>query len=649
MVPGWLWMAVGSVLVGLTVAAAAQSDRDRGKSAGKAVGERYGSRDAVESLIFQPLSSDKKMETVDGQLFDAKVECIAHAEFMRVSFAPSSANDLQFVAVELDRDLDGRREYSTMVPGPIAAVCTNGALVCDPGTTTNCRGKQWRATSGGLIADDVAKDQLGGCYCFNNSCGAGLLGTNSRQVLGDLGSGIATALQREFPRLSVGSAQQVDATTMQFYGQSSGCGHDTRPEQYFGTPEAIRPAGEAAATDPSSTYYQLTHSNVATEKNVTEQHCDVRRVIELRDMALDVSSVLTFNGGDNVTMTSCGARCVDIQIGRPGNDYLSASCGSHSDVATWTLNRPDMIESAVLTLVSFDDYVSSVFDESQVVYSEPAGWDGLTQRCGENRNRGTRMPNVDVTTYLSSKAPGSTWRWRNTIWLADDGDGRSVLRLRFHEDCEFEREFVDDGCSALQANVACTWRDETVDSVQTYRDYYATGLSPLPSSREVTRGSCRQRFTRDWWTRNKTYACDGAPRQFDTRFSTERYAVISSTFNKDTGAFEDQRTEPDGMQTRHSMTAPLPPSDETSCQRMCKTRKPRPGQAMGQMGSTGQLNPSSPAWDYTYRDCMAADVCPLDPGEDVVSACNCDSNFMEAVTLMQTIRMTAQDMQCNPP
>lgn len=639
-------LVIGTVLVGLTVAGFAQSDRDRGKTAGKAVGDRYGSPAAVESLIYAPLSSDAKMETVDGQQFDAKVECTAQAEFMRVSFAPSTANDLQFVAVELDRDLNGSREYSTMVPGPIAAVCTNGAIVCDPGTTTNCRGRKWRAESGALVAEDVAKDQLGGCYCFNNSCGAGLLGTNSRQVLGDLGSGIATALQREFPRLSVGSAQQVDATTMQFYGQSSGCGPDSRPEQYFSTPEALRPAGEAAATNPSSTYYQLTHSNVATEQNITEAHCDVRRMVELRT-AFEMDEVLTFNGGSHVETTSCGERCIDIRMGRDGDHYLRG-CGHHADQGSWTLHKPELIESAVLTYVNYDDFISVIFDDTNLVWSVPTGDFGTTP-CRENGDRGARTPNVDVGGYLRAKAPGAEWKWKTVTTWADKGHGWAILRLRFNEDCELDREYIDDGCSTLQANVHCTWRDETVDSVQTYRDHYSTGLSPLPSSREITRGACRQRITRDWWTRSKTYTCEGAPRPFDTSFSTERYSVISSTFNKDTGAFEDQRTAADGSRSRHSMTAPLPPPDDSSCQRMCKTRKPRAGRSMGERGSTGQLNPSTPAWDYTYRDCTETDVCPIGTGEEIVSACNCGSNFLEAVTMMQTIRMTAQDMQCNPP
>jgi hypothetical protein len=221
--------------------------------------------------------------------------------------------------------------------------------------------------------------------------------------------------------------------------------------------------------------------------------------------------------------------------------------------------------------------------------------------------------------------------------------------VRLAEDCEVDREVIDDGCSTLQADVDCTWRDETVDGVQTYRDYYATGLSPLPSSREVSRGACRKRLTRDWWTRDKTYACEGSPRRFDASFSSERYAVISSTFDKDTGAFEDLRTAPDGTQSRHAMTTPLPPPDDASCQRMCKTRKPRPGQSMGETGSTGHLNPSPPAWDYTYRDCTEDDVCPVGAGEDVVSACNCNGNFAEAVSMMQTIRMAAQDLQCTAP
>lgn len=643
-----LWL-VCTALAALTVAAWAQTDTARGKASGQAVGERYGSREAMEGLVFQPLQSDRKMRTMDGREFDAHVACQAQAEFMRVSFAPSAAHDLRLVSIEIDRDLDGTREYAAVIPGPIAAVCTNGAVVCDPGTTAHCRGRLWRSTSGTLVADDVAQDQLGGCYCFNDSCGAGLLGINSRQVLGDLGSGIASALQRDYPRLAIGSADPVDATTMRFYGQASGCGPDAHPEQYYSTPEQIRAQGAAAATTPGTLYSRLVHSEVADQTGRTQQQCDVRRTVELRDKPLDIGSVLAFTGGSTVTTASCGARCLDITLGRPGDNYYDANCDTGHDEASWTLRRPEMIESAVLTYVSYDDWFSVVFDDTHIVWSDPAGWDGSSRLCPENDQRGPKIPNVDVTGYLRAKPAGATWTWRNTTWWNDKGEGWAVLRLQFAQDCELDRESIDDACGALESNVQCTRRDESIDGVPVYRDYYATGLAPLPSSRELTRGSCRVSLTRDYWEKQRTYVCEGGSRPFDASASRERYEVVSSTFDPATGHFEDLRTQADGVQSRHALSTALPPPQDASCQRMCKTRKPRPGQAMGAAGSTGTLNPAAPAWDITYRDCSEADVCPLGPDEEIVSACNCDSSFLEAVSVMQTIRMSAQDTQCVAP
>lgn len=643
-------LLVAGVLTLTSVAGAwAQTARDQGRDAGKMVKERYGNGAAVESLIFQPLGSDKKMETVDRQPFDAKLQCPAQQEFMRVSFAPTSANDLQVVAVELDRDLNGSREYSTAFTGPYAAVCTNGMVVCDAGSTNNCRGRKWRVSSGALVVDDVASDQLGGCYCFNDSCGAGLLGSNSAKVLDDLGSGIAVAMQDEYPRLSIGNARTVDATTRVFYGQSSGCSADSAPEQYYKNPEQIRPAGQAAASDPTSLYSRLSNSDIAHEKELTEQQCSIRRNIELKTRPFDVNEILTLNSGTHTSATSCGPRCYDVTVGRTGNNYLKANCGNYVDTASWTLHKPELIESAVLTYLSYDDYFSVVFDDRFIVWSDPAGTDGLTRYCGENGARGSRYPNVDVTAYLRAKPPESSWTWRNSTWWNDKGEGWAVLRIVLAENCEFDQEYVDNACAALDANMACSWRDETVDTAATRQNYYSTGLSQLPSSRTFSRGSCSLSFTRDYWEKQRVYTCEGAQRQFDGKAAADRYSVVSSSFDSTTGQFQDMRTDGSGAKTYYSMSTPLPPPEATGCQRMCKTRKPRAGQSMGESGSTGKLNPSAPAWDYTYRECDASDVCPLEAGEEVAAACDCQSNFAAAVSMMQSIRMTQQDMQCTAP
>lgn len=645
-------LLVAGVLTLASVAGVwAQTARDQGRDSAKSVKNRYGSSTDVESLMFQPLGSDKKMETVDGQPFDAKLQCPAQQEFMRVSFAPSAANDLQVVAVELDRDLNGSREYSSAFTGPYAAVCTNGMVVCDPGTTNNCRGRKWRMDSGNLRVDDVASDQLGGCYCFNNSCGAGLLGTNSAKVLDDLGSGIAVAVESEYPRLAIGSAKAVDATTRVFYGQSQSCGPDSAPEQYYKNPEQIRTAGQAAAADPNTLYSRLANSDAANEKGVTNEHCEIRRNIDLRGSDPALADALTLNSGAYVTVYACGPRCYDILMGRTSSDYLQAkNCGSYSEQSTWTVNRPDLIQSAVLRYVSFDDYLSVVFDDSLIVWSHPANWPGTPRLCGENKSgRGAFVVASDVTAYLGGKPAGGNWTWRNTITWENGGDGYSVLRVLLNEECDFDRETINDGCTALDANMSCAWRDESVDTVQTRRDYFSTGLSPLPSSRTLSRGSCSRSYTRDFWEKQRVYTCEGAARQFDGQAAADRYSVVSSSFDTTTGQFQDMRTDSTGAKTYYTMSTPLPPPDTVTCQRMCKTRKPRAGQSMGESGSTGKLNPSAPAWDYTYRDCDAADVCTLGPGEELASACDCQSNFAAAVTMMQSIRMTQQDMQCTAP
>jgi hypothetical protein len=58
------------------------------------------------------------------------------------------------------------------------------------------------------------------------------------------------------------------------------------------------------------------------------------------------------------------------------------------------------------------------------------------------------------------------------------------------------------------------------------------------------------------------------------------------------------------------------------------------------------LNDTGVAWNYNYKNCSAG-ACPLAAGEEMVSACNCQSNFAQAAAMMQTIRMVKQDQVCS--
>ena len=53
--------------------------------------------------------------------------------------------------------------------------------------------------------------------------------------------------------------------------------------------------------------------------------------------------------------------------------------------------------------------------------------------------------------------------------------------------------------------------------------------------------------------------------------------------------------------------------------------------------------PSPPLADLVV---IRASVCPLGPGEEIVSACGCLDDFPEAVVMMQTVRLAGADLAC---
>lgn len=630
----------------LSIAALAILSTALAQDSGNQVREKYGSREGIQQFLFQPMTTDAPMQTVDGDDFDANFECKATGEFMRIAFVPSAQNDLQTVAVEMDRDMNGSREYLTSIPGPLAAVCANGAVRCQAGSTENCQGLKWIASAGTLTTELVATKELGGCYCFNNSCGAGLLGNNSRQVLGDLGAGIANAMQKEYPRIAVGSGKQVDASTMVFYGQDGACGGTERPEQHYGSPETAAAEGAAAGSDPNSLYYKMANSPAANDYAHKSANCTINRQVTSESYwnPLAMDARVTPNGG----VTGCGDGCFLLLAGRSdAGNYLSmGGCGMHTETAIVTINRPSLLQSAILERVGFDDWLR-IWIGNDIVYNVDPNWTYPGPRCGENGSRGTRHPGIDLTSYFSGLSPGEQVQVRVEVSVADKGEGFADIRFRFGADCRVASESVNNGCATLEQNMACTLRDENVDSVFTYRSYSSTGVSPLPSEREFFAPGCSYKLTRDWWVKKREYSCEGEGDEFDVSYAEDRYQVISSSYDADTGAFTDRRVAEDGTVSSHAMTTPLVPKAPTECQPMCKTRKPRPGPHLREDGtSSSELNVTGPAWDYTFYECEQSNICPAGAGEEVIKTCNCNDSFMEAVTVMQSIRMMTQDAQC---
>ena len=638
----------------LTVAAGVYADanRDRGKAAGQSVLDKWGTPKALTDNAMTPLASGEQMKTVDGTKgFGATMSCPGAKRFLKMTIVPNGSGDIDGIALSLDTNLDGTPDQNSTLMGPFGALCDNGVVQCSAGTMNNCNYKRWQASPTGISLNpnngggtpNTVQD-MGACYCFNNSCGNGLLLRNAEKVLNDLGTGVALAMQASTPRFAMSKSSMVDSTSAEFFGQQSGCGVDQAPEQYYKNTGALQAKGAANMSDPNSTYNKILSSPNAAGHNSTTQSCQVNRNITM-DGYWNAGVLTASFSGDGFAQ-ACGDGCMRMMVGKEGNNYLNASCGLYTAAATVTVSRPELIQSATLIQASYDDWLR-VRMNGTIVWNADSGWTSESARCGENGNRGTKYPNTDLTSWFRNTPAGGTLQVRQDTSWDDKGEGWAIIEVRFGQDCKAATETIDNACSPQESDPNCTLRDETVDSTQTIQGFSRTGLTPLPSTKDYTFGSCKQTFTREFFQKKRTYTCPASASPYNMEAAQKRYDSVHSSFDTTTGNFTDKQYSNGTYSTSGQQLKNLPPPDAVqACPMVCRTSKPRPGVSVGENGPVNKLNPNGPAVDYTYRECTESNVCPLEAGESIATPCGCRNNFGEAAAAMQTIRQVSEDSVC---
>lgn len=643
-------LAVACVCV---TAALAQTERDRGKASAQSVLERWGTEQKLNDAAMEPMSSAKPMTSVDGtRSFDSQVACAGSQQFLQLTLFPTASNDIGRFAVDLDANLDGAVDQHALIAGPFAAACVNGMVQCTAGTSTACRYFQWRMSGSavGLSAtrtdgQPVTQADLGGCYCFNSACGAGLLTRNSQKVLDDMGTGIGVAVQEAQPRLSISRSQMVDAVTAQFFGQIGSCGADQRPEQYFQNTGALPAAGQAAAADPNSTYHKILASPLAQGHGANEPSCTVaRRFTFAQSYRTDVVSASFSRDG---SVQSCGDGCTRIVLGSSAG--LSGDCGLQSETATITVHHPELITSARVVSTTWADY-ERIFVNGSKIWESSASWSGSGPKCIDHGPAGTATPNLDVTGAFTSVAAGGMLT--AGISFTWHGTGRGIVNIDVHarQDCSIASEGIEDQCTAQENDHSCRLHEESVDGTVTVRGYSNTGASVPETTRTVGVDACQIPVTRPFFDKQRTYTCATAGSAYNVDDAVRRYNAVHGSLNTSTGAFTDTTKGSSGTWSNSSSAISTLPQDEVDgCVRMCKTRKPRPGTAMPEGGAVNDRNATGVAWDYTYRQCAVGNTCPTEAGEEIVEACDCRNNFGQAAAMMQLIRQTQQDALCTAP
>ena len=649
---------------GLSVSWAQTGMDQRGQAAADQVLQSVGTGDKLNANGMQPLATDKPMQTVDGtQQFNAKTSCRASKQFMRITILPDSSSDISTVTVDVDPTFTGAVTNSAVLTGPFAAVCNNGLVQCDANSFSNCHYKQWQANAAAqsIGLADVGPEQLGACYCFNNSCGNNLLWVNSAKVLNDLGSGIALELNKLWPRLSVGRSDQLDAVTLVYYGQNASCGADASPEQYYSHAQDLASAGAAAVMQPGTVANFMASTPAATGTSVGSLQCSINRNVALDEVTRDgIVSLLSMTRGQWLPSWQASVRpgcdpsnCIDFVVG--DNSLHVYDSGSQSVCRVWTdsmllnIARPDRVTSATLWKAQFDDYGQAWVGKTLAFTSAPQ-WTAAggfpSSSCETSQDHFFGL-NIDVTPEFTRSS--GTLQVTSDTAVGGQGDGASYYEVRVNPGCQLGAETIANGCTAAENNKNCEVWEEWVDGVQTVRDGLTTGLGPLPSAKTLTGTTCSMSTgARNWWTTTRTYKCTSSTSPYDFSDVVQRRQTVTGSLDPSTGTYTDRVVNADGTVANPNGAVTLPPARPVSCQRTCKTRVPRPGDAVGLTGPQSTLNATGVAWTFNYKNCSSDGVCPLDPGEEVVSACDCQSNFAQAAAMMQTIRMVKEDQACAP-
>lgn len=650
------WLLAGLLAGSAVTSQGAEPDADaRGAAAAASARSVFGNEQGLVTHGIEPLSAERPMRTVDGQAFEAGLACRSSQQFLRVTMLPSGSDIGRFV-VDLDTNLDGSTDQHLNFNGPFAGVCSNGVIRCSAGSWDNCHFYQWETGGGTLALAEVSQQQLGACYCFNASCGNNLLAVNSQKVVSDLGTSVLTAAQQILPR--VASTRTVaDALSIQFIGQQGSCGIDDSPEQYFRRPNEMAGAGLAALAVPGTVANFISGTTAARERGIASLRCEINREIGAHEVRK--SDILNFLSATRGHVEDCGPGCLRFLLGQEGNNYYGHNerCTVFEEALRLEVLRPERISAFRLYRVTYDDHIV-LAQGDQVLYSRihsldwPDPVNGLPRpfprfpSCERSDNWDLAV-NVNLLPALQSVG---VHELRARTAVGGEGDAAFFLEARVNESCELGAEEIVDGCTGAAGNPRCRLKNEWVDGVQTVANFLTTGLGPLASSRTVGASCSINTGNRAWWRTEREYDCQAeSSTPLVVSAAAERYESIHGSIDLGSGAYTDRIRNADGSSMTLASSIPvLNERGSDACTPTCRTRKPRPGANVATSGPTTEQNVTGVAWDFSFKDCEGG-TCPVEQDEEVVGACDCHNNFAQAVSLMQTIRLVAEDASCEVP
>jgi hypothetical protein len=612
----------------------------------------YGTGAALNESGLKPITQAAPLKNVKGTTNLGQVSFMQSTDkpLLRVTMIPNLATgDIAALAIEQDLNATGVIDYTASFGGGgvmISGVCSNGAILCSPGTYSNCIYEKWEADANGGITTSsrqgtpTAQNDLFNCYCFNNHCsrfnnsGALNLGRIEQELAGSL---LATFMDKR-PDLIVSSVSANDSTVSYFGTKSQSM---SKVDGYTAPRKANRdysniPVLTANTPDLSFGYYGDSGGLDAAAATENAAMATIPNSLYSIVNNLQKNSGSTVSTCTNIRNNLLYSKTVSSSApisGTASSDHWVYSRLNSTDQRTFTVEfagagqgSPN-VYSGLVTIGSVAPPTSASaleFATSSVSYTCPYNYGGQSGTATGFWAPGLTMP--------SGWSPGSLimgWPGVQTFGVGP---------------CSFYAEYTEEGmnesfinaCNAYETDAKCKIQEEMWDGRPYIANYLKTGFQMAQICNDYPGVIRSYRICKPWMKQKRTYVCD---RSTDTNFDAYLTALQPKI-----KANRDAVVEPTGLPT------------SPTCEISCKTKMVRKDTEIRNLGVESDVkvegSVTQNAYDYYVKQCSVlngSNVCPVDAsaGETIVKDCGCLNEFGEALAQSDAINKAANDATCS--
>ncbi|MDF5083449.1 conjugal transfer protein TraN, partial [Vibrio parahaemolyticus] len=189
---------------------------------------------------------------------------------------------------------------------------------------------------------------------------------------------------------------------------------------------------DAVQTDPNLLTQSFPGCESQGEGSPNYLQCDrLNTAVNSCTITHDYTAGIIEHVSGPMNLRSCGEGCLEVWIGRIGDNYWSGRCKVFEQAITLKVVNPDAITSAVLEYAKWDDYMQ-VWLGDQKVWSGPNNNfpPETAGRC-ELSTSWERNPNTDLTAKLKAVEPGLEVPVKIRVSVTGSGEGYARIKVRF--------------------------------------------------------------------------------------------------------------------------------------------------------------------------------------------------------------------------